>query len=147
MATDPVTRETVQPEFLKVKPEDLVKEIHRVLTSDDSRKVILNLQPEDLGNVKIEFDLKEKSMNAKISVETESAKNLIQTNSETLKNSLHSSGITLNSLNVLLSDGPRQQHVPIIKKKIQKNEIIEIQAEPVQIKRRNLGYNTYEYLA
>jgi len=139
--------DSVQPEFLKVKAEDVVKEIHRVLTNDDSRKVILNMQPEDLGNVKIEFDIKEKSMNAKISVETESAKNLIQSNSETLKNSLHDSGITLNSLNVLLSDGSRHQHVPIIKKKIQKNEIIETHVEPVLAKSRNLGYNTYEYLA
>ena len=118
-----------------------------MLTNDDSRKVVLNLQPEDLGNVKIEFDIKEKSLNAKISVETESAKNLIQTNSDALKNSLHDSGITLNSLNVLLSDGSRNQHAPIIKKKIQKNEIIESHIEPIRTKRRNLGYNTYEYLA
>jgi flagellar hook-length control protein FliK len=136
-----------QSDFLKVKAEDLVKEIHRVFTNDDSRKVVLNLQPENLGNVKIEFDIKEKSLNAKVSVDTESAKNLIQTNSETLKNALQESGITLNSFNVLLSEGHRHQHVPILKKKIQKNDIIESHAEPIQPKRRNLGYNTYEYLA
>lgn len=139
--------EPVQSSFLKVKAEDLVKEIHKAFTNDDSRKVILNLQPENLGNVKIEFDIKEKSLNAKISVDTESAKNLIQTNSDALKNSLLDSGITLNSFNVLLSDGQHHQHTPIIKKKIQKNEIIETTSDPVQLERKNLGYNTYEYLA
>lgn len=142
-----MSNDTVQSNFSKVKAEDLVKEIHKVLTNDDSKKVILNLQPEDLGKVKIEFDIKEKSMNARISVETESAKNLIQSNSETLRNSLHESGITLSSFNVLLSDGSRQQHVPTFKKKIQKNESLDTHVEQVRPNRRNLGYNTYEYLA
>jgi flagellar hook-length control protein FliK len=142
-----LSNDSVQSNFSKVKAEDLVKEIHKVLTNEDSKKVILNLQPEDLGKVKIEFDIKEKSMNARISVETESAKNLIQSNSETLRNSLHDSGITLSSFNVLLSDGSRQQHVPILKKKIQKNESIDTHVEQVRPNRRNLGYNTYEYLA
>jgi flagellar hook-length control protein FliK len=143
----PVSNSLVQPDSIKVNAEDVVKEIHRVLTNDDSKRVVLNLHPEDLGNVKIDFEIKGKSLNARISVETESAKTLIQTNSETLKNALHESGITLNSFNVLLSDGPRHQNVPIIKKKNQKNEVIDSQVEPLLAKRRNLGYNTYEYLA
>jgi flagellar hook-length control protein FliK len=130
----------------RVKSEDLVREIHKILTKENSQKVVLNLSPEELGSVKIEFDIKEKSLNAKITVDTEFAKNIIQTHSETLRNSLQDSGLTLNTLNIELSDNQRQQRPTASKKKIQKNELIENPLD-VTSPQRSLGYNTYEYLA
>lgn len=137
---------------LKIKEirfEDTVKEINKIIADTvQSHKVTLNVVPEELGSVKIELDVKNNQISARIEVESEKVRSVVQNNSEMLKNALNSCGLSLDSLNILLTGDQAKQQKQIFQKKTKtKTLTVDDKNEDTKLKRRIHSYSTYEFLA
>lgn len=132
-----------------IKSFELNKEIAKIIESGTSQKVVLRLLPEALGKVKITLEVGGEIIHAKAEVENESVRQIVQTNTETLKQTLSQNGLQLASFNVSLADSDEKQQKAHGQKKrsnsFSSKSKIEKQVLPEAT--RTLGYNTYEYLA
>lgn len=132
-----------------IKSFELSKEISKIIESGTSQKVVLRLLPEALGKVKITLEVGGEIIHAKAEVENESVRQIIQTNTETLKQTLSQNGLQLASFNVSLAGSDEKQQKAHGQKKrsntFSNRSKIEKQVLPEAT--RTLGYNTYEYLA
>lgn len=129
----------------------LVPEIESLIKSGDRKVVTLNLSPENLGSVKVSLDIKDHSVNAKIEVANDSVKQIVLNQAETLKASLTQSGIQLAALNVSVNN---QDSKSLAGERMKKKEGTLSDDKKVSIKKgtgkvvvKNLGYNTYDYVA
>lgn len=134
-----------------LKQEEIISEFSRFIQQGEKQSISFQLTPENLGKVKLVVDLVDDIITTKIEVENEQIKQFIQSNIEQLKNNLQSSGIQLTNINISLADYSQKQNQKIINEKkkynsrIENEENLKTEKEP-KIK-KNLGYNTYEYLA
>lgn len=132
-----------------VKSFELSKEISKIIESGTSQKVVLKLLPEALGKVKLTLEVGGEVIHAKAEVENESVKQIIQTNTETLKQTLSQTGLQLASFNVSLA-GSDDKHQKAHGQKKRSNSFTsktKIEKTVLPEAARKLGYNTYEYLA
>jgi len=115
----------------------------------NNNSVELRLYPEELGRVKITIDNSENIVSAKIEVQSEQAKNIILSNLTHLRESLRQEGLNPQNLNVYLgSEEHKGQNSANQKRKNGNNKnILQNEDKTDQVKQRNLGYNTIEYLA
>ncbi len=115
----------------------------------NNNSVELRLYPEELGRVKIIIDNADNVVSARIEVQSEQAKNIILSSLPQLRDSLKQEGLNTQNLNVYLSSEEQKgQNGANQKRKNNNNKMTfdtEVQTEEVKIK--NLGYNTIEYLA
>jgi len=132
-----------------IKAFELNKEVTKILESGSTQKVVLKLLPESLGKVKVTLEVGGDVIHAKAEVENESVKQMLQTNTETLKQSLTENGLQLASFNVsLAASGEKHQKANGQKKKPAAAQLkgkIEKSVNEDAVK--SYGYNTYEYLA
>lgn len=96
---------------------ELIKHFQQI--GDKERSTLtVQLQPKELGKMKIELELKEGIVNGKIFVESETAKQALQQHLQTMKDQIKNQGITLESLEVNISNESfqefRQQEEQII---------------------------------
>ena len=131
-----------------VKPSDLPNEVSNLLQSSDTKSVILNLDPDSLGKVKIVLDLTDKSVRANIQVENEGAKQAVQNNINELKQSLNLNGLQLGSINISLNNNDDKTNKSLFqKKKSSYNQYnSKVEAAENSISSKSMGYNTYDYL-
>ena len=132
-----------------IKSFELSKEISEIIESGTSQKVVLRLLPEALGKVKLTLEVGGEVIHAKAEVENESVKQIIQTNTETLKQTLSQNGLQLASFNVSLA-GSDEKHQKAHGQKKRSNTFTsksKIEKQVLPEATRTLGYNTYEYLA
>jgi len=132
-----------------IKSFELSKEISKIIESGTSQKVVLRLLPEALGKVKITLEVGGEVIHAKAEVENESVRQIIQTNTETLKQTLSQNGLQLASFNVSLA-GSDEKHQKAHGQKKRSNTFSnrsKIEKQVLPEATRTLGYNTYEYLA
>jgi|YelNatPaOPRAMG01_1025707.scaffolds.fasta_scaffold00063_59 hypothetical protein len=127
---------------------NLSKEISKFVLQGESKNLVLQLKPENLGKVKISLDVSGNSVSAHVEVENDSVKQMVQTHIDNLKQSLNLNGLQLSTLDVELSGGEQKpSRFFNAKKKSQysaaSNKIEEI---PDSVAAKKLGYNTYEYL-
>lgn len=115
----------------------------------NSNSVELRLYPEELGRVKILIDNPDNLVSVKIEVQSEQAKNLIISNLPQLRESLRQEGLNAQNLNVYLgSDEQKGQHSANQKRKNGNNKLMyDSEEKTEEVKIKNLGYNTIEYLA
>jgi len=121
-------------------------ELNNLAKSNNS--VELRLYPEELGRVKIIIDNADNIVSARIEVQSEQAKNIILSNLPQLRESLKQEGLNTQNLNVYLgSDEQKGQNGANQKRKNNNKMSYDNQAQPEEVKIKNLGYNTIEYLA
>ena len=150
------TKEKIVPENFRlpetektVKEFELTKEISKLFESGTSQKVVLKLLPEALGKVRLTLEVGGEIIHAKAEVENESVKQILQTNTETLKQTLSQNGLQLASFNVSLAGSDDKQQKANGQKKRTNNFGSKSKTEKLVLPEatRKLGYNTYEYLA
>ena len=131
-----------------VKPSDLPNEISHLALSSGTKSIVLNLDPDTLGKVKIVLDLTDKSVHANIQVDNEGARQAVQNNINDLKQSLNLNGFQLSSLNISLSNNEDKTNKSFLqKKKSTYNQYnSKIDETENSISSKSMGYNTYDYL-
>ena len=102
-----------------------------------------------LGKMKITLDTVDHVIRAKIEVDSEQAKQLIERNLDKLHQELADNGIELNSLNISLSYSKQQKEEKETMKNNTENQNLDHVGETQEEKeqKKSLGYNTYEYIA
>jgi flagellar hook-length control protein FliK len=129
---------------------ELQDELKKIMQSNESKNVTLKLNPESLGKVNVSIDMTDNIMNTKINVESESVKQLIQSSSESLKNMLNENGIQLASFTVNLTNADEKGNNRYVIKAKRRNsnssEKFSVENNTVEIKHKNFGYNTYDYI-
>jgi hypothetical protein len=134
--------------YKTVKAPEIMKEISDFISKGETKSIVLKIDPENLGKVKIVVEMADKVVNANIEVENENVKKAVLNNIENLKNSLAQEGVQLNSVNVNLpgyeQKNPKQAQ-PKRKASSGYNEDETVdEAKNRDVKNR--GYNTYEYV-
>ncbi len=138
-------------ESLKViNANQISDEIAKYISSGNKHSITFQLNPENLGKLTLSIDYIENQLRANIEVDNEQAKQLIQNNIEQLKNSLQSSGIQLNDVNVSLGNYEQKslRNSNIRKKSYSKsyNKEIKVENSKAPSTKKLMGYNTYDYL-
>ena len=125
-------------------------ELSKYISSGNKQSITFQLSPENLGKLTLSIDYIENQLRANIEVENEQVKQLIQNNIEQLKNSLQSSGIQLNDVNVSLGNYEQKslRNSNVRKKSYSKTYGKEIKVENSKAPstKKLMGYNTYDYL-
>lgn len=85
--------------------QDIVKAAHIVLRDGDAGMIRLRLEPESLGNVKIELKMSEKNITGRIIVETDEARNAFERSLSSLRDAFTESGFETASLEVSVGGG------------------------------------------
>lgn len=122
-------------------------ELNKISTNNQT--VELKLFPEDLGKVKIFLENNENVISAKIEVNSEQAKNMVMTNLPRLKESLSQEGVNIQNLNVFLNNNDQKNNNNANQKKKNNNSkfLFDGEDKTNEIRIKDLGYNTIEYLA
>lgn len=134
--------------FRTVKAAEIMKEAAAFIQQNESRTLVLKVDPEYLGKIKIALEVTDSLMHASIEVENEAAKKVVESNINQLYTTLNQNGVQVQSLNISLAGYEQKQNKP----QPQKKKFSGMSDEP-EIEEKNpadekqLGYNTYEYLA
>ncbi|MDR3627393.1 MAG: flagellar hook-length control protein FliK, partial [Ignavibacteriaceae bacterium] len=131
-----------------IKITEITKEISNIIQQNSVKSIVLQLKPESLGKIKVTVDVDNNLVNAKVEVDTEAVRQIVQNNSLELTNSLSSNGMHLSSLSVNVSSGEQKSYQPFNqKKKSGYSSGSKIMEDSVSLSTaKSLGYNTYEYL-
>jgi flagellar hook-length control protein FliK len=151
-------RQMFETQVVKVNPQvkeqpklnsKLVDEINELIISDKKDQAIINLEPAALGKIKIALEIIENKVNARLEVENQAAKEMLQNQVEFLRENINTGGIQLSSISISLQNNDQKNHKANREKRkennITKNEVSENKGKETNIK--SLGYNTYEFLA
>lgn len=134
-----------------LRQEEIIPEFTKFIQQGEKQTISFQLTPENLGKVNLTIDLVDNFITTKIEVENEQVKQFIQSNIEQLKANLQSNGIQLNNINISLADYSQKQNQKVYNEKrknssrIEKEEPVKETASPIL--KKNLGYNTLEFLA
>ncbi|MGD8777609.1 MAG: flagellar hook-length control protein FliK [Ignavibacteria bacterium] len=133
-----------------IKSTEVLKEISNFIQKGDKTSIEFQIEPEQLGKLKIMLDISEQAVKANIKVESEAVKYLVENNMQDLQNHLNKQGIQLSSVNISLSDNNSKDAKSFTSKKKNQTEVKNpkaINSEEEEKVARMLGYNTIEYLA
>lgn len=145
------TAEVESPQNQKiVKSVEVIKEISQFISKQEKGTLSFDIKPESLGRMKITLDTADHAIKARIDVDNEQARQLIERNLGKLQQELAANGIQLSSLNISLGYSRQQRDGNQIKNS--KNVHSESQGQvgetiETEEPKRKLGYNTYEYIA
>ena len=132
-----------------IKSVEVLKEVAKFISKQEKGSLSFDIKPEQLGKMKITLDTVDHVLRAKIEVDSEQARQLIERNLDKLHQELADNGIELNSLNISLSNskqqkGERETMNNNNRQTQNLGQVGEIQEEE---QKKTLGYNTYEYIA
>ena len=132
-----------------VKSVEVIKEITKFISKQEKGSLSFDIRPEQLGKMKITLDTTEHLIKARIEVESEQAKQLIERNIDKLHQELSDNGVKLNSLNISLgySKQQKEQQEEINKKQTDTQNFGQVEENEDEEQKKTLGYNTYEYIA
>lgn len=146
---NPVDSGTLEKFLQIMENQEIINKSEIVNYSKQNHSVEIKLSPKELGSIKIFLDTNDNNVSAKIEVGNEQTKAIVVNNLPQLKETLSQQGINLNNVNVTVSSeeqkNPEQTKQKNKKKTQDNNPKVEIAEERKAV--RNLGYNTYEYLA
>jgi flagellar hook-length control protein FliK len=119
-----------------------------MINGTEKQSLTFQLNPENLGKIKLMVDFVDNQLVTRIEVENEQIKHFIQSNIETLKQQLTSSGIQLSNVSVSLADYDQKNNKPFAPKKKSSSRVVNENSDEDILKseKRILGYNTLEYL-
>ncbi len=139
-----------EPKSKKLKSVEVLKEVTKFISKQEKGTLSFDIKPEQLGKMKITLDTADHVLRAKIEVDSEQARQLIERNLDKLHQELADNGIELNSLNISLSN-PKQQKEDREKMNNNNNSQTEnlgqVGETEEEEQKKTLGYNTYEYIA
>ena len=131
-----------------VKVSEIIPEFYKAIQQNEKQSLTFQLTPDNLGKVKLVVDLVQNQVNTRIIVENNQIKQFIQSNVEQLKQSLSSTGIDLNSVNISLADHEQKSNKSFSQRKKINGKLESINPTDIQqtLAKKVMGYNTYEYL-
>ena len=132
-----------------VKLTEVIKEVSRYLEKQDKSSMTLNIEPENMGKVKISVEVNDKIVKANITVETEVVKNMLESKLGDLQSNLNKNGNQQGMINISLQNNENknsERNAGKRKPAGENKQIDKIENETEEIK-KSLGYNTVEYLA
>lgn len=145
-------KQAVKPEVKFVNLNELKHEITKYFSSGNQHMVELKINPKELGGVKILLDVSQNVVNARLDVENEQIKHLLNNHVAQLKESMLQQGLVLNQFNINYNNNFNKWKPKSGKTnpahRINENEEInndEFISERSTIK--NLGYNSFDYIA
>lgn len=129
--------------------QEVIQKSEIVNYSKQNHSVEIKLAPEELGKIKILLDTNDNNVSAKIEVGNEQTKSIVVNNLPQLKETLSQQGVNLNYINVTVSSEEQKNSGHTKNKDRKKSQESHSKVEIAEEKRtiRNLGYNTYEFLA
>ncbi|MDP3446147.1 MAG: flagellar hook-length control protein FliK, partial [Ignavibacteria bacterium] len=110
--------------FKVIKPAELFNEIGKMINGAEKQSLTFQLNPENLGKIKLMVDFIDNQLVTRIEVENEQVKHFIQSNIETLKQQLTSSGIQLSNVSVSLADYDQKNNKPFAPKKKSSSRVV-----------------------
>ncbi len=130
-----------------VKLTEVIKEVSRYLEKHDKSSMTLNIEPENMGKVKITVDVSDKVVRANITVETEVVKNMLESKLGDLQSNLNKNNNQQGMVNISLQNEHKGNDRQSGKRKMtgENKQVDKIENETEDIK-KSLGYNTMEYL-
>lgn len=149
---NPYESRTLEKFIQVIEKQEVIQKSEITSYNKINHSVELKLKPEELGTIKVLLGTNDNNVNAKIEVSNEQTKAIVLNNLPQLKESLQQQGINLNNVNVSV-DAEEHKQSEQTKNKMKKkssghNTKIENNIPSNDRKEiRNLGYNTYEYLA
>ncbi len=156
MLNNSITEKSIISEKPKlINAVNLVKELSNFIHRNEEKSLVIKLEPEHLGKLKITLEQNEKSVHAHIEVTNEAARKLVESNIKDLQQSVLKNGVDLGSVNISLSDQNHQNersHFGENKnnssnsKNLNYDESV-LTEENERSTIRRMGYNTVEYLA
>lgn len=140
-------RHYTDTEYKTVKAPEVMKEITNFISKGETKSIVLKIDPENLGKVKVVLDMTDKVVNARIEVENENVKQAVINNIDNLKNTLAQNGVQLNSVNVNLPGYEQKNSKQMQPKKKQDANFSDDEIEEAKnANNKSWGYNTYEYV-
>ena len=139
---------TVNETVKTIKVSEIIPEFSKVIQLNEKQSLTFQLTPENLGKVKLVVDLVQNQINTRMVVENNQIKQFIQSNVDQLKQSLSSSGIDLNSVNISLANQDQKSNKSLSQRKKLNGKLESINPADNQpaLEKKVMGYNTYEYL-
>lgn len=129
-----------------IKAVEVAKEIQQLIESKQKGTMTFQLDPENLGKMKVVLTQVEQAISAKIEVASESARQALEQNVQQLYKQMEGNGVQVHSVQITLQQQeqrqPKQQSG---KKKLYNFDDENISAENDAAK-KELGYNTVEYV-
>jgi trimeric autotransporter adhesin len=131
-----------------IKITEITKEITDIIQQNNAKSVVLQIKPESLGKIKVTVDINNNVVSARVEVDTEAIKQIVQNNTTELRQALGLSGMQLSSLSVNLSGGEQKQYQSFSQKKKSGYQTSDkrIEDNVSLASTKSMGYNTYEYL-
>ena len=132
-----------------VKTAEIMREVAKHIQKQDKNTLVLQVDPENLGKMKIKLEMVENTLRAKIEVESTAIKHHVENNLNELQSQLSRSGIQLGGVNISLSDTDVKSGKQFSgsKKRSNGNSLREEEIEITdESKVKSLGYNTYDYV-
>ncbi|GEM_PF-6800518 len=138
-------------ESLKEIPKaDIMKNVAEFIQTKEKSSIVLQLQPENLGKIKLAMEVVNDVVKASVAVENDSVKQMLESNLPELQLQMAKAGINLGQVNITLNQNTNSKFGKMAERENKKyNNIKEdvIETENQNISKRSFGYNTYEYLA
>jgi|GEM_PF-6404609 len=130
-----------------IKAAEIVKEMSTFIQDGSKNSIVLKLDPENLGSMKIQLDIVNKMINAQIEVDNEVTQKLVENNLPQLYNTLNQSGVQVNMMNITLNNFDQKNTKNFFSRKRNSGgETERIVEDKSTVQEKNMGYNTYEYL-
>lgn len=133
-----------------IKSVEVLKEVTKFISKQEKGSLTFDIKPEQLGKMKITLDTADHVIRAKIEVDSEQARQLIERNLDKLHQELADNGIKLNSLNISLSYSRQQKEEKETmnnNNNSQTQNLGQVGETQEEEQKKTLGYNTYEYIA
>ncbi len=131
-----------------VKLTEVIKEVSRYIEKQEKGSLTINIEPENMGKVKISVEVNDKVVRANITVENETVKNMLESKLGDLQSNLNKNGNQNSFVNINLQEQANKNAKNNSSRgKNQKDIPVDSIEETEEAKQKSLGYNTYEYLA
>ncbi|MFH0734143.1 MAG: flagellar hook-length control protein FliK [bacterium] len=132
-----------------VKLAEIVKEVSRYLEKQEKGNLVINIEPENLGKIKISVEIQDKVVRANITVENETVKTMLESKLGDLQSNLNKNGGHSNLVNISLQENEQKNAKNNSSRRKNNGEDKNVSAveEVDENVTKSMGYNTYEYLA
>lgn len=129
-----------------IRASEAMKEVQTLIESRQKDTMVFQLDPENMGKMKVTLTNMENVLRAHIEVETESARKSLEGNMQQLLQKLESAGVQVHSVHVTLQQQDQSKRQPQYTNKRMNYNAEDEPALEEEIGARELGYNTVEYL-
>ncbi|HOJ37209.1 MAG TPA: flagellar hook-length control protein FliK [Ignavibacteriales bacterium] len=142
--------------YKNVKAYEIIREINHFVTSRQAKQLVLQIEPERLGKMKVGIEVYNNTVRANVEVENETVKRMIENNQNLLKESLAQQGLQLVGFSISLSSNNEKSGSGLLQNnkknhkkfnlKDELNSKDEVAEVDLTATKKKMGYNSYEYI-